>query len=135
MFYYELNDTVYKRQVYLVVGSREEFRAHVLTRHGGAIANKVSKHCLGLTLIVDDKSKDDPNVTTVVYYVWLTKWDNTPRSWGLLAHECYHAVCAAFSEMDVEITDEEAVAYYLDAMVSQFGDQLVAQFAQGQSQS
>lgn len=125
---HQLNDTVYRRRVYLFVGPRQEFREYLLKSYGARIANRVPKHCIGLTLVSNVPHTDIPDTKTVIVHVWLAKWSASPRDWGTLAHECYHAVCAVFTDLGVEMADEEAVTYYLDSMVEQFSRALLAHY-------
>lgn len=117
---HQFTDTVYHRRVYLFVGDRATFRAYIKENYGEGAARNVYKDCLGLAFSVKSPSPDDPNVESQVYFVWLTKFDGSPRTVALLAHECYHTAVAVFDNLGVNQDDEEAVAYYMDAMIEQF---------------
>lgn len=112
---HQLDDPVYCRDVYLYVGSRRQL-ANFLRRRWRFGARHIPSKAVAATLFV-------PTPKAIVYVIWLESWRGDGESYGMLAHECYHVVVAAFDEMRVKL-DEEAVAYYLEFMVRQFGESL-----------
>jgi hypothetical protein len=119
-----LNDTIYQRDVYLFVGPRKEFREYLLNKWGKSAAGKIPKRAQGAVFAITAPTKY-PRVRTLIYFVWLISWSGEPSDYGCLAHECYHAVMSVLDELGVT-PSEEAIAYYLDSMVTQFSQSLAS---------
>lgn len=118
--FHEFTDTVFHRRVYLYVADRATIVAYLRKNFGEGAARGIAKDCLGLSFSVKSPHPDDPTVESMAYFVWLTRWEDTPKHIALLAHECYHIACQVFDQLGVNLDDEEAVAYYMDSMVEQF---------------
>lgn len=64
----------------------------------------------GITLACEEK---DGGIVDVIS---IPKWDNSPRSHSILAHEALHVVFHAFRRRRVELSDE-VVCYFTESIV------------------
>lgn len=60
-------------------------------------------------------------------YVWLNKWDNTAKSYGIFTHELLHFVIDALYDSGIKLVEEseEAFTYYYGHLMGLFIQQIV----------
>lgn len=119
---HQLNDTIYCRDVYLVVGTRKDLRNYLIQEWGKQAAATIPRRT-SAAVITASVPAVGGRTRAYIYVVWLADWDGSPTAYGTLSHECYHAVVAVFEELGIEL-EQEAVAYYLESMVRQFAEAL-----------
>lgn len=122
-----LQDTVYLRQIYLFVGPRQEFVAHLTATWGKQAAKGVPKDAIGLSHNFYAPSERVPGMQSRVFYLWVWQFKGTPHDIGTIAHECFHIAVTILEDLGVDTSDREgseSIAYYLDSLVRQCLEQL-----------
>lgn len=105
----KLVDSVYKRNIYVVIGSSKEVSPFLKRKFGDADG-------------VDDYS-DDANFIEYEsgYVFWFSELSDSPASYGLIAHEVTHAVFTILTNIGIKYCDEseEAFCYYAGSITEQ----------------
>lgn len=120
MFTYKFVDTIFERSVTLVVGSPKEFGAYMKSL---GIRYKVEADSCGETSTHMLSSEIYNGTKVPKFFIWLIRFDGSPRDISVLTHECKHATQRALESVNVtyyEDDDNETYAHYQDAMVRQF---------------
>lgn len=118
---FQVQDTVFKRRIFLFVGTREVFVKHLTEAWGGQCKKKVPKDARGMMLWFPVKSTFT-GVKTRVYYLWSCQFDNTTDDIGTLAHEAFHIATTVMEDLGVDTSDvegSEGVAYYMETIFVQ----------------
>lgn len=118
---FQVKDTVFRRRIFLFVGTREEFVKHLIETWGRECAKKIPKDARGMMHWFSVKSKH-PGVKTRVYYLWSVEFNNSPDDCGTLAHEAFHIATTVMEDLGVDTSDvegSEGVAYYMESIFVQ----------------
>ena len=130
--HFRIKDDIYRRRVFVFVGSRKELVDHLTVTWGRGAIRSLAKDAVGMAFhfkAPNPENHVEAQQRSRVYYVWLSCFCGAVEDIGTLAHECFHAATMILDDLGVD-TDEsdgsEALAYYLDFLVRSALDQLSA---------
>ncbi len=120
--YTVIEDNVYRRRIYMFIGSRSELKAHLkeLWPGGKAVKAVASEDVLGQ--MFHFRWEFARGVKTRVYYIWSVKFDDSEEDIGTLAHEAFHVACEILNDLGVDTSDSdgsESIAYYFESIFMQ----------------
>jgi len=118
---FQVQDSVYRRRIFLFVGTRDDFVKHLMETWGATATKKIPKDARGMMHWFFVKSKH-PGVKTRVYYLWSVEFNNTSDDCGTLAHEAFHIATTVMEDLGVDTSDvegSESVAYYMETIFVQ----------------
>ena len=123
MFFAQLQDSVYLRRIFLFLGNRTEFLAHLAEKWGENAPKDLYQDAVGGAEYFQVPSSTHEGITARVYYLWTYTFNNTPRDIGTLAHESFHIAVTILKDLMVETNDgnqgSESVAYYMESILTQ----------------
>lgn len=119
---FQVQDTVYKRRIFLFVGSRVAFEKHLTETWGQKASKGLCKDACGQMWDFYVPSLVYEGVKARVYYLWCARFNGTPEDIGTLAHEAFHIATTILEDLGVDTGDKEgseSVAYYMESIFVQ----------------
>lgn len=119
---FQVQDTVYKRRIFLFLGTRNDFVKHLTETWGQKHAKGVLKDACGMMWNFYVPSTEYEGVKTQIYYLWAVRFNGTPSDIGTIAHESFHIATTILEDLGVDTTDKEgaeSVAYYMETIFVQ----------------
>lgn len=118
---FSCNDSVFQRNLYIVVGDAEKSKEHILRKF------LLTEESQELESVDDDNmggfdKLDQGERTSPIFLVWLRQYKGTPKDIAVLAHEILHLTFEVMRHSDVHYSEdfsEEIYAYYMDSILSQ----------------